>query len=423
MLTARLLIAALAIATLVGIALTCLQALLAGRLLGRPSGEGGVKNSPFGFGPRGRADGQEDSQPVDSIAPREDRPRVSILKPLSGLEDRLTENLQSFARLPGPRYEVILSVAKADDAAVRVARDVMEQNPGAPFSLVIGGLPEGRAKNPKVERLMAAARHARGEILFISDANVRVSPDALQKTLESFRDPAVGCVSNVFVGSGARSFGAVVESLHLLTFVLPGAALAAWGDVPCVVGKSMAIRADVLAEIGGFAALADVLAEDQQIGLRVKAAGYRVVLSPVLVHNVTIKRTLGRALDRQIRWGKIRFSFSRALYTSEWLLNPMPLAFGALAVSAATAAEWAPLTAALLFVALAARQLQATILNRVTGSQLSQRQLWAMPLKDILQFLAQIVPYLSREVSWHGHRARLGKGTVMLPAKSVLRAA
>src|SRR6185312_8723400 len=38
-------------------------------------------------------------------------PRVSILKPLCGLEDELEENLASFANLTGPSYVVIYSFA------------------------------------------------------------------------------------------------------------------------------------------------------------------------------------------------------------------------------------------------------------------------------------------------------------------------
>src|SRR5262249_23612992 len=155
-----------------------------------------------------------------------------------------------------------------------------------PFRLVVGGTPRGAARNPKVERLLAAARVADGDVFLISDANVRTRPGDVRATLAAFRDPGGGCVSNPFAGAGAASFGALVESLPLLTFVLPGAAIAAAGGVPCVVGKSMAITRRAHDAIGGFARVADVLAEDQALGLAIGEAGFRVVLSPVLVRNV-----------------------------------------------------------------------------------------------------------------------------------------
>ena len=36
------------------------------------------------------------------------RPPISILKPLCGLDDRLMQNLATFAALPYPSYEVLL---------------------------------------------------------------------------------------------------------------------------------------------------------------------------------------------------------------------------------------------------------------------------------------------------------------------------
>jgi ceramide glucosyltransferase len=151
--------------------------------------------------------------------------------------------------------------------------------------------------NRKVERLVSAARIARGDHLLISDSNVRVRPDDVVRTIQRFENPGVGCVSNLFVASGAQNFGGVIESLHLLTFVAPGAALAAAAGVPCVVGKSMAISRRA---IGGFEAFRHVLAEDQAIGVATKNAGVEVVVSPVVVRNVVVRRTIRRALGRQI---------------------------------------------------------------------------------------------------------------------------
>ena len=34
--------------------------------------------------------------------------------------------------------------------------------------------------------------------------------------------------------------------------------------------------------------------------------------------------------------------------------------------------------------------------------------------KDVLQLWTQLVPFASKEVVWQGHRARIGKGTVLL---------
>lgn len=328
---------------------------------------------------------------------------ISILKPVCGLDDELEENLVSFTRLEGIRYEVIISAEEWDDPALAVVRRVMHAHPSAPFRIVVDAGSRTGVVNRKVERLIAAARVAKGEILFISDSNVRVERDDLARTLQAFEDPSAGCVSNLFTGSGAKTFGATIESLHLLGFVVPGAVIAESIGAACVVGKSMAITRRALEAIGGFERFRRVLAEDQAIGLAVKAAGYEVVLSPVVVRNVVVQRTLQRAVDRQIRWNKIRYSFSHRLYACELLANPLPFA-----ILAAFAAP------ALLPAVLAARYLQFAMLNRATRAGMTWRQLAAAPALDLIMLYAWFVPFFSNQITWRGYRARIGRRTEMI---------
>ena len=339
---------------------------------------------------------------------------VSILKPICGLEDDLEANLESFVSLRGVDYEVLFSVAESSDPAIPAVRRVMERFPHAPFRLIVGGDRRLESGNRKIARLIAAAPYARGDILFISDANVRVEPDDIRDTLLAFRRPKVGCVSNLFTGAGAASLGASIESLHLLSFVAAGNVLAATGRVPCVVGKSMAISRQALRAIGGFERFAGVLAEDQAIGLAVRKAGYEVVLSPVVVRNIVIRRTLGRALDRQIRWNKIRFAFSRATYSAEFLVNPLPFAILAAILGA-------PLFLPLVVIVL--RVAQLALLAIATGARIRIGELALVPLLDLLQFAAQFVPYFDNRVTWRGYTARLGPKTTLVDVSEAKRAA
>lgn len=329
-----------------------------------------------------------------------DLPFVSILKPVCGLDDELEENLLSFVQLAGIRYEVIVSAEEWDDPALETVRRVVRRHPAAPFRIIVDGGSRNGVVNRKVERLIAAARAARGDIFFISDSNVRVEPQDVARTVAVFADPRVGCVSNLFTGAGADTVGAAIESLHLLGFVVPGAVLAAACGVPCVVGKSMAISRRAHDAVGGFSRFVRVLAEDQAIGLAVKKAGFEVVLSPVVVRNVVVDRTIRRALDRQVRWNKIRYSFSHPLYVSELLTNPLPLTIVA-----------AP---ALVPLVIAARYAQMAILNHAARAGLTWRQIALTPLLDLLMLYAWFVPFFSNEVSWRGYRARIGRNTEMV---------
>ncbi|MFL5320394.1 MAG: glycosyltransferase, partial [Myxococcaceae bacterium] len=93
---------------------------------------------------------------------------VTILKPLCGVDDDLVENLESLRRQTHRNYEVLLGVKNDKDAAYPIARKFALESPEI-FRLI---LQRGEAgMNPKVNQLVTLARHARHELLFISDSN------------------------------------------------------------------------------------------------------------------------------------------------------------------------------------------------------------------------------------------------------------
>ncbi len=75
---------------------------------------------------------------------------------------------------------------------------------------------------------------------------------------------------------------------------------------------------------------------------------------------------------------------------------------------------WAGSLSLLALASLLLRILQASLLGRMCGTPLRAVDLLALPLKDLLQVATQVVPFVSKEVVWHGHRARIGPGTVLV---------
>ncbi|HEY2321839.1 MAG TPA: glycosyl transferase, partial [Thermoanaerobaculia bacterium] len=56
------------------------------------------------------------------------RRRVSILKPVCGVDDELEANLESFAKMRGVPYEVIVSIADLHDPALPIVERVMARH-------------------------------------------------------------------------------------------------------------------------------------------------------------------------------------------------------------------------------------------------------------------------------------------------------
>jgi ceramide glucosyltransferase len=336
------------------------------------------------------------------------RPAISVLKPLCGVDEGLYENLLSFVQQRYPDFELLLSVADPRDPALAVVQRLRRDYPDAPLRVIVHGEYELVA-NPKVISLTHMVRAARHEYLLVSDSNVRVAPGYLAAIAEEMSDPNVGLVSNLIVGSGEDSLGAQCENLHLNTFVLGGVCVADLANRPCVVGKSMLMRRDELARLGGFDAMRHVLAEDFLLGQRYHAAGYRVVLCQHAIATYNRELPVRRFLARHLRWAQLRrscalgpFLSEALLYTTPWLMTPL--------IALEIPECWLPCTLALL-----ARVASAGLMSRrVTGRWPSTTALALVPVKDTLLMGIWTVALFYRSVAWRGHALRIGPGSRLL---------
>src|SRR5262249_32783674 len=90
-------------------------------------------------------------------------------------------------------------------------------------------------------------------------------------------------------------------------------------------GASIALRREALERIGGFAPIADHLADDNLLGRRVSDAGYRLVLLPYVVETVLDATTMADVWRRQLRWARtyrvcqpVGWFFSMVTQTVSW---------------------------------------------------------------------------------------------------------
>jgi ceramide glucosyltransferase len=333
-------------------------------------------------------------------------PGVSILKPLCGLDDDLAANLERFATLSYPRYELLLGVRSTADSAWPLAVAAARRHPGRVRVVVQRGEP---GLNPKVNQLITLAAAARHELVVVSDSNVRVPDGYLEEIAAHLAAPDVGLVTHAVVGVGERRLGSLLDNLHMGSSVGPGmigAKRVARRDL--VVGKSMALRVSDLARLGGFAAVKDVLAEDFVMGrLVARALGKRVVVAHRPVYNVSRERAVRDFLHRYRRWAVIhRKAIGGPLYLAQLALNPTVVALGAAATrptAGALALAGALATTKALYDLAAVRTLRA--------EALPARALVAAPLKDLVLGWAWLHGLVSSTVVWRDSRLRVLPGT------------
>ncbi|MGK3997944.1 glycosyltransferase [Sorangium sp. So ce1024] len=338
-------------------------------------------------------------------------PVVSILKPVAGVDDELASNLESFAHLDYPCYEIVFGVASREDPAVPVIQAFIAAHPEVRARLCLTDPTE--ALNPKVAQLLELARRAEGSVLVISDANVRVRPDYLQSLLSILMRPGVGLVSSVVAGTGERTLGAVIENAQLGSFIAPGVVAAAeLAGRAISVGKSMAMRRVDLERVGGFEGVASVLAEDDVLGQRFSARGYVVELCLDPIENRNTSCSLTRTLDRHTRWAKMRRALAPGCFAVEPLNSPLLVAWLTLLLSP---------TGLALELWLFAWVLQSLgtflALKRLRPGCSNTLLVAAEPLRTLCWFFCWLNAYASRRVAWRGNAFTLGAGSELVAAE------
>jgi ceramide glucosyltransferase len=332
------------------------------------------------------------------------------LKPLAGADDDLPRNLDSFAALDYPAYEVLLGVASMDDPAAAIGRAFLRRHPRLDGRLVVTD-PDA-AVNPKVAQLIALEREATGEVVVVSDSNVRVPEGYLWSLVQALAEPRVGLVTSIFVGTGERSVGAALENLQLGSVTAPGVVAAArLLREPLTVGKSMAMRRRDLAVMGALHAVKGVLAEDHALGRLFLAAGYEVRTSLDPIENRNVDCSIARTLERHSRWAKMRRSIAPVPFALEPLLSPLAIASLVALVAQSRTSLWACVVTALLQTLVAFASIRA-----LRGRSLAWYYAPLEILRTYLTLLCWGRAWFSRRIAWRGHAFLLAEGSVIVPA-------
>ena len=129
------------------------------------------------------------------------------------------------------------------------------------------------------------------------------------------------------MASAAKDYGRGLSALAINSQFLPQAITAVSLGLakPCC-GATIALRRSTLDRIGGFGALADVLADDHAIGVAVRSAGYDVVTAPFLVGHHCFESSLRQLVLHQIRVARTIKSIDPIAYAGTIMTHPWPLA-------------------------------------------------------------------------------------------------
>jgi ceramide glucosyltransferase len=329
-------------------------------------------------------------------------PPISVLKPVRGVDFASYENFKSFCLQDYPEYEILFCANDLNDDAVPFIRRLIEEFPARRMRLLSGAPQPG--SNRKVNNLALLVREAKYALLVQSDGDVRVGPNYLREMAASFDRSETGVVSCLYRGVTQNNLWAHIEALGAATDFSAGVLVAGWnGEVTFALGASVATTKSWLDKIGGYDALANVLADDYEIGNRVANASGRALVSREVVETMYPAMTFRDFWQHQLRWARTVRLCRPASYLGLLVTHGL---FWALAGAVASGS----VKAGTFFVA-------AHLLLRFTlawtvgvwgmNDETVRKKWWLVPLRDALHFGVWVASFFSNRIVWGGSEFQL----------------
>jgi ceramide glucosyltransferase len=333
-------------------------------------------------------------------------PPVTILKPLCGVEAATYECLRSFCDQAYADFQIVFGVSSESDPAVALVRRLQQEFPQRRLDLVADRRRHGSSN--KVSNLINMLPVARHEYLVLADSDVRVTRDYLARVVAPLLDGDVGIVTCGYRGEAPSGVWSALGCSFINEWFMPSVRVAALsGSRSFAFGATIALRRQVLARIGGFAAIANQLADDYRLGELTRGLGLRTVLSEVTVEVCVSEPTLAELVRHELRWLRTIRAIRPFGYGMSFVTVGLPVA-GA----GALLAGCSPAVLVLLGVTLAARLLLHWKTRRAGSAVL---QLALLPVRDLLTLTLWSWSFVTRRVRWRNDDYLVARDGSVLP--------
>ena len=325
-------------------------------------------------------------------------PPISLLKPLHGAEPNLYRNLRSFCTQRYPDYQILFGVQHPDDPAVKVAERLRDEFPLLDIQIVVDVRHYGI--NPKVNNLINLRQRARHPYLVISDSDIEVTPDYLANVTAPLQHADTGVVTCLYHAKANKGLWSRLGRLFVNDWFAPSVRLSlALGLQEYCAGASIAIRAEVLDRLGGFAAVKDQLADDFWIGKLCRSAGLTTV---VCEQSVTTDVHLGSFVEmwhQEVRWMRTTRSLTPICFSFMFVTMTTPLALLLLFM-----------TPSLMCHVIAATALFMRLVLHLRQNSFRPLDVALIPLRDSLLLAEWCVALLGGSVIWRGQKLQIEGG-------------
>jgi len=336
---------------------------------------------------------------ADSISRKtaESWPAVTILKPVHNLEKNQRSNLRSACLQDYPEFQVVFSVQDSDDPAIPLLREIQDEFGPERVTVAVENFRPGT--NGKINNMVGGLRHARHDVLVISDSDVVLKPDYLKTIVAPLGDPDVGCVCTLYKAAGADSWFERMELLTLNVDFMTNVVFAhVSGASKFCLGASAALHRSTLEQIGGLEDLSDYLVEDYEMGRRIWLLGKKVAIIPYFVDTVVDLQSPSQWWNHQIYWDQNTRAARPFAFFATVLVRSVPFA-----VLYAAIRMFDPVGLCVLAGTLILRFISgAIVLSRGLGDREGLRSIGLLPFRDIASLATWLLAFTKRTTIWRG---------------------
>jgi len=330
-------------------------------------------------------------------------PPVSILKPLYGTEPLTELALESFFLIEYPVFQIVFGVQNPSDPVLEIVDMLRARYPAQDVAVVIN--PALHGSNRKVSNLINMLGAASYETLVMSDADIHVPPYFLDRVIACLNAPNVGLVTTLYTALPGTPHLATTMGANQINYTfLPGALLARQLGRQDCLGVTMALTKTVLAKVGGLQSVANNLADDQVLGRKVRALGYKLMLAQVIPATTVPEANFRALLRHELRWARTIRALVPIPYAASVL--QISLLWALLVVVAAGGQPWAWV---LFFAVLLIRYALARRIDAALGLA-KAGEAWLFLVRDFFSAIIYIASFSGATVDWRGHKMRADPG-------------
>lgn len=221
------------------------------------------------------------------------KPFVSVIIPAYNEGRVLGHTVRSVLKSKHKKLEVIIVDDGSTDNTAQIAKQLATKS--RQVTLI---RQENQGKSNALNR---GIRQASGEIVICVDADTTFPPQTVRKLVRHFKNPAVGAVAGtVKVGNCANALARWQSLEYIVGTHVERNAQAYLDAIVVVPGACGAWRRSAVIEAGGYSQ--STLAEDCDITLSVRKAGYQVVQDNEAISYTECPLTISDLAKQRFRW-------------------------------------------------------------------------------------------------------------------------